>query len=340
MAGYIKKIAVIKDMQGGFTLDGCPLSGVVKAEVYAGFLKVELSLINLAPVLDGRYVYGISDGNNLVIFENEVFEGEVDFNLKRGFACLICYFKEAAVPIGYAHCGRELDVYKDIREAIDAMEKMEKIEEREREKKYDDEAISEVNYYEHKVNTDGNAVCADKKEEEKGWKGKEDENDSGSFKEGGKGGADGNNGQNGHLKENSQTNQNPQSLPHSDGAIDDDEGGFKGFDLAGGTYYERIEGNLKKIFEFFSHETKLEMVMEESHWVRITLNTEGYLVFGVVYDGGKPKYIGYGLHTSDGPNRPLKSFGKKGTYVPVEDGGFWILFQDAQTGVSVKIDRV
>ena len=84
MSGYVKKIAVIKQIQHGFSADSGTLSGVVKAETYACFLKVEASLINFAPLSEGRYVLGITDGLKTVIFEGGNFEGESDFNLAYG----------------------------------------------------------------------------------------------------------------------------------------------------------------------------------------------------------------------------------------------------------------
>lgn len=59
MSAYIKKIAVIKQVKGGFSADGGNITGLVKAETYAGFLKVEVSLINIAPLSEGRYVFEI-----------------------------------------------------------------------------------------------------------------------------------------------------------------------------------------------------------------------------------------------------------------------------------------
>ena len=93
MSAYVKKIAVIKQVKSGFSADGGAVSGLVKAETYAGFLKVEVSLINFAPLSEGRYVLGISDGLNHVIFEGLAFEGEVKFNLSSGFAFLVCFCK-------------------------------------------------------------------------------------------------------------------------------------------------------------------------------------------------------------------------------------------------------
>ena len=59
MGGYTKNIAVIKELKSGFSVDGGPLSGIVKAEKYGNNLKVEVSLINFAPVTEGKYVSAV-----------------------------------------------------------------------------------------------------------------------------------------------------------------------------------------------------------------------------------------------------------------------------------------
>ena len=52
MAGYTKNIAVIRELKGGFSANGGCLSGLVKAEKYGASLKVEVSLINFAPLTE------------------------------------------------------------------------------------------------------------------------------------------------------------------------------------------------------------------------------------------------------------------------------------------------
>ena len=56
MGGYTKNIAVIRGLKSGFSADGGDLSGLIKAEKYGSSLKVEVSLINFAPLTDRKSV--------------------------------------------------------------------------------------------------------------------------------------------------------------------------------------------------------------------------------------------------------------------------------------------
>ena len=52
---YIKKLCVLKQLSSGFAADGKKVSALATAETYAGKLTVNLSLINFAPLSEGRY---------------------------------------------------------------------------------------------------------------------------------------------------------------------------------------------------------------------------------------------------------------------------------------------
>ena len=84
--GYTKNIAVIKGIKDGFSVDGGALSGLVKAEKYGAKLRVEVSLINFAPLTEGKYVCAISDGKTTLTVEDCAFEGESALDTANGFA--------------------------------------------------------------------------------------------------------------------------------------------------------------------------------------------------------------------------------------------------------------
>ena len=50
MAGYVRRIALIKTLKSGYSSDGGGLKGIVRCEAYAGLLRVEASMINFAPL--------------------------------------------------------------------------------------------------------------------------------------------------------------------------------------------------------------------------------------------------------------------------------------------------
>ena len=65
-----------------------------------------------------------------------------------------------------------------------------------------------------------------------------------------------------------------------------------------------------------------------------------YYVFGVIYSGGKPQYICYGVPSTDS-RRPPESLSGLASFIPCSpdnfERGYWVMYQDAATGASVKI---
>ena len=330
--GYTKKIAVIKQVQGGFSSDSGALSGVVKAETYAGFLKVEVSLINFAPLTEGRYVLGITDGLRVEIFEGNGYEGESDFNLSYGFAFLVCFCNGGCQPIASAACGQMACALPDLKEEMKKREiaKSANVPQSRRTKKpardsagsgaapYDDEAIAEENYYEYELDEDGGALRKDKAQKaDGGTRDKDEENFSAVKAQKTALNQAYSRGNYSQERECAQTDaQNPA--------------------LAGGDFYERMKGEIEKIFAAYPKEEGLERVMEGSRWARISYGKDKYYVFGVLSIEGAPRYICYGVPSKDAQTPP-KSLANCSAFTAVEGGGYWIMYQDANTGVSVKI---
>ena len=119
MGGYTKNIAVIKELKSGFSVDGGPLSGIVKAEKYGNNLKVEVSLINFAPVTEGKYVSAVSDGKTVCILDGLSFEGVSKVDTGQGFAALVCYVNGTVSPIASAVCGQFHSAIIGIREELE-----------------------------------------------------------------------------------------------------------------------------------------------------------------------------------------------------------------------------
>lgn len=307
MGAYVKKIAVIKQVKGGFSADGGAVSGLVKCETYAGFLKVEVSLINFAPLTEGRYVLGITDGLNTVTFEGLSYEGEGDFNLTSGFAFLVCFSHNTVAPIASAACGQMACALPDLKEE---MTKRENIRPPKGGAAYDDEAITEVNYYESAFQS-GAAVREAETQEKDGRSGGEDE-------------------------KNTRAVKSEKKRRVSEAAAVKEDGEQLAGGLAGGDFYTRMEGDIKRIFASYPAETELENVMEGSKFARISYGENKFYVFGVLRVEGKPRYICYGVPANNGDNPP-PSLKDCASYVPTDSGGYWMTYQDASTGVSVQI---
>lgn len=306
MSAYVKKIAVIKQVKGGFSADGGAVSGLVKAETYAGFLKVEVSLINFAPLTEGRYVLGISDGLNTVTFEGLSYEGEGDFNLSCGFAFLVCFCNNSVAPIASAACGQMACALPDLKEE---MTKLENIRPQKGGAAYDDEAITEVNYFESAYESGAALREAQTQETERGAGGENEENTCAVESE----------KESGVIK----------------AAFESADGGVAG-GLAGGDFYSRMEGDIKHIFAVYPSEPALEKAMEGSKFAKISFGENRYYVFGVLKVEGKPRYICYGVPAKNG-EIPPPSLRECASYVPTENGGYWMTYQDASTGVSIQI---
>lgn len=294
MGGYTKNIAVIRGLKGGFSMDGGPLSGLVKAEKYGNNLKVEVSLINFAPLTQGKYVCGISDGKRVCVLDGLTFDGTSEVDTAEGFASLICFVNDGVSPVASAVCGEFQGAILTIREEIERQENIKR--EESANIKYEDEALAQENYYEYgEAYKDGGSVCEDKKEKKK-----------------------------------------RHSVPKNEEA--ESVGKSKHGGLAGGDFYSRMKGEIEKVLSTNSKEEALEEIVENSRWVKITYGDGKYYVFGVIFGGGEAQYICYGV-PSQNPNSPPPSL-QNCSFIPAYpegNGGYWVMYQDAKTGASIKI---
>lgn len=336
MSGYVKKIAVVKQVKSGFSADGGSLSGLVKAETYAGFLKVEVSLINFAPLTEGRYVLGITDGLNFVTFEGLAYEGEEEINISSGFAFLVCFCHNGVAPVASAACGQMACALPDLKEEMTKRENVRPKKDGKSGAAYDDEAIAEVNYYESSYEG-GAAVRAAEKEEKDGRAGGKDETAARTVEgeEKQRGVREAATSRDGGAQDGNAQDKAKKGAKDANGREAKGKGG-----LAGGDFYSRMEGDIKRIFATYPRETALENAVEGSRFVRINYGDDKYYVFGVMTVEKKPRYICYGVPAQSAENPPPSLKGCA-SYIPVDGSsgaqGYWMTYQDAATGVSIEI---
>ncbi len=351
MNGYIKKIGVIRQLKEGFAADGGSLSGVARAETYAGFLKVEVSLLNFAPLTEGRYVIAVGDGQNTVIFDGCSFEGETPFDLSRGFALLVCVANGSVSAVASATSGQTAHILPSLRDAVAISERGTGGESAKNNSggsaDYDDEAIAEDNYYEFQADEDGGAVRPPEKEKEERDEARRDEANTrpvaGAKGEGAEvvqGGLNcEQNDKGAPIAENisGEACESVAEIGESGGEAErgENDGGVVG-GLAGGDFYEKMQGEIERIFAEYPAEERLQRAMEGSRWVKIGYGDGKHYAFGVIYADGRAEYICYGVPSSDG-RHPPESLADRAAYMPVDDGGYWIMYQDARTGIAVKI---
>lgn len=328
MGGYTKNIAVIKQLKEGFSSDGGPLTGLVRAEKYGANLKIEVTFINFAPLSEGRYVTAITDGNATLIVENGLFEGTSALETGAGFAALICYVNGQVSPVASAVSGNFNGAALTLKQEVERQENV--LQEKSGKPAatdgatenaygaYEDEAIAEVNYFEFAETYEGGGiVCENPQEEEIGRKTVQNEETAGSFKKG------------------------------KSGVTPDISRGEACFaannPLASGDFYSRMKNEIEGILNAYPREENLERLIEGSSFVKISYGDGLYYVFGVIRDEGKPRYICYGVPTQTN-DAPPESMAGMATFLPAYlyggKEGYWVMYQDAGTGASLKIDNI
>ena len=294
MGGYTKNIAVIRGIKNGFSVDGGPLSGLVKAEKYGDNLRVEVSLINFAPLTQGKYVCGISDGREVCIMDGLNFDGISRVDTGEGFAALVCFVNDEVAPVANAVCGNYQSATMLIRGEIERQENAKRTVTTS-DIKYEDEAIAQENYYEFgETYKDSGSVREDKKEEKK--------------------------------RSGVRKNETAESFGKA--------GGLAG----GGNFYSRMKDEIENLLSTYPREEALENMVENSRWVKIDYGEGKYYVFGVIYGGGEAQYICYGV-PSENPVSPPPSI-ENSSFIPAYpegNAGYWVMYQDAKTGASIKI---
>lgn len=96
------------------------------------------------------------------------------------------------------------------------------------------------------------------------------------------------------------------------------------------TYYYEIEEKLKEAFARNPRDDRLLAAFPNSQWVK----TESALL-GILYEEGLPRYLCVAMEQA-----PPKEVGEYSVFVPLgpysDESGFFVVFQDADTGEYVK----
>ena len=340
MNGLIKRMCILKQLKGGFSADGNALSGVVRIEKYGKLSSLQLSLINFAPLSDGRYVCVLCDkqGERLIFTllsgRGEYSAENSPFDPEKGFCALICFVKNNEVQcIAAGQYGSGGYNVKLLTEGLTMPENTVKKQEPapmpqpkktpEREivflkgerygepygeqyGGYDDEAVSTSNYYAKECAHE----CGDLPQD---------------FKD-----------------EDALSTDTQKEEPNGADVAQDEEAApllhpFKPTD--GQAYYNQIREELEDLFERFERADDLKRALPESEWVRV--DDAGGCLVGVVYENLEVKYIAYAL-PANGKTPPEEI--SDACFVPVqplseESEGYFVLFQDAATGEVVKISQ-
>lgn len=107
------------------------------------------------------------------------------------------------------------------------------------------------------------------------------------------------------------------------------------------SFYDEIKPQIDKLFNKYPNEEYLERLLPNTKWVKVNLEEDdNYFVLGLIYEQEKLKYICYGVPGvySKNPPRELSGFP---IWFPLEEAkpqgfGYWLSYQDADNGESVK----
>ena len=105
------------------------------------------------------------------------------------------------------------------------------------------------------------------------------------------------------------------------------------------TFYQEIKTQIDKLFQENKTEEYLQSIIPSSKWVKVNEGEYAY-VLGLIYDENKLKYICYGV-PGVFQEKPPKNLCGFPVWVALDQEnnqgfGYWLSYQDAITGQSVK----
>ena len=110
------------------------------------------------------------------------------------------------------------------------------------------------------------------------------------------------------------------------------------------SFYKQIKNQIDTLFNRYERDSLLEKIIPNSRWVKVDYDkNQEYYVLGLIYeDEEEPVYISYGIPSNNSNNPPedLKEFAQ---WLPIDFNnpdkeGYWIVYQDAVDGKTLKID--
>lgn len=107
-------------------------------------------------------------------------------------------------------------------------------------------------------------------------------------------------------------------------------------------FFEEISSQIGRLFEDGQHEEYLENAIPSSKWVRVEFGGDGdfYILGLITDDDGMVKYVCYGV-PGIYQKQPPKNLSGFPVWFPLDSSrpdsfGYWLTYQDAESGESVK----
>ena len=107
------------------------------------------------------------------------------------------------------------------------------------------------------------------------------------------------------------------------------------------TFYNKLKNQLDRLFENNPEEEYLEKIIPNSKWVKVEYEKEGdYYVVGLVYQDNELSYLCYGV-PGVYQKTPPKEIAGYPVWLPLDSDkregfGYWLAYQNADTGESIK----
>ena len=332
---YVKKLCVLKQLSSGFAADGKKVSALLTAESFAGSVTYSLALIGFAPLREGRYVCLVCDEKG----EYETFDipSPSGCTVKRaekcgiaqGFCCLVCHIGMRVTPVAFGKCGERTWDVKKICALLDRLESP--VPENAAPPADAGGAQTEQNAARPDAQTEQNAARPDAPAPPNDDELVATEN---YFEYDKEEKPDEQNPEKKERRQNPGENEDAQSLFRFASAE-------KLAEDAQPCYYDKVKNELAALFGRYPAEEELAECIPFSKWAKVTFSRNKYYTVGVISDEHKAKYICYGVpaeHRGDPPEAlkglcsflPLSVFDLNGK-------GYWMMFQDAETGQCIKI---
>lgn len=319
---YEKRLCILKQVKKGFTADGAPLTGAVYAERLGTELVVTPRIAGLAPLSEGKYVLCIGAGGKRYFAELGGKDG-IRFadapTIGGGFSALLCFVRGEAEPVAFGRCGEEADDYAPLLAALSEGERKRPIP-----------VPMPPNQIPGAPSPQVPLAPAVPLPEEDG----EPFRDAAAAKYDDEAIASSD------FYRTSAAGSNEETAfkgpPQENGErSDENEPAVYPFRLSRGglTYYNGIAQKLKEAFLKYPADETLSAAIPHSEWVK----TERALL-GVVYGEGVPRYLCVAIR-----EEPPEEAKNASVFVPVgpydEDDGYYVVFQDADTGDYVRVEK-
>ena len=327
---YVKKMCILRQLKQGFSCDGKPISGLIKAEQYGKNIAVDVSVINLAPLSAGEWYCLFADVKKrfrlLPLQEKRHFSFVDELQIEGGFLAALCCVKDEAIPVAFGISGTPPFTATELVQSAFREGKFNQPSTPEAQKpsvnadtgapnspnpttqaagKYNDEAVTEENYYQWEADNEQQCLA-----------------ESGSNAKG----------------EGTGENESAQTRTKTD----DDENGAcvrHAFTTHTDGYYQSVKGELNDLFARYPKDTSLCEAFTASEWVRVR-GEEGAPeeLVGIVFEDGLAKYICYALPAKT--PQPPSEMSEHCFFVPQSPlqptQGFFVIFQSAATGETIK----